>query len=299
MVNGAHQAAMSCSCRKCLLRRLHSAEVENCRLFQMLAKIVHANGAHAVLSRLAFHCEQRSQVLHGYVQGSARQWPLARLFSEVFLRLLFPALALRIMERRLQKLESSYGLLEKNAPFFQGAVKSVNADTVALAMLSDSSGKGCAMSAVVLGLNDALVEMTGALAGFTMSLQSNRLIMLAGFTTGIAATLSMAASEFFAQKAASDGGEPRRAAAYTGIAYLVTVLLLLLPFMILPKPLLALGVCMFIACVIIFVFTWVDSLLRRASFWKNFFQMLGISFGVALAIFLLSWAVRIWLGVDI
>ena len=284
--------------RESLLRRLRSAEAENGRLFHMLAGFASAKGAHGVLHRLGFHCAQRAKALERHSKGSAPHKRLGAFLAWLHVRFLFPALAWRIMERRLHRLRCSYRLLEKQEGLLPGAAKVVQADMAALAALSDS-GTGCLMSAVVLGLNDALVEMTGALAGFTMALQNNRLIMLAGFTTGIAATLSMAASEFFSQKAASDGGQPRLAAAYTGIAYLVTVLLLLLPFMLLPSPLVALCACMFIACLIILAFTWVDSLLRRASFWKSFLQMLGISFGVALAIFLLSWAVRVWLGIDI
>ena len=50
------------------------------------------------------------------------------------------------------------------------------------------------MGSVVLGLNDALVEFTGALAGFTLALSDSRLIALTGSITGIAAALSMASS---------------------------------------------------------------------------------------------------------
>ena len=58
----------------------------------------------------------------------------------------------------------------------------------------------CYISSVVLGLNDALVEFTGALAGFTLALNEPRLVALTGGITGIAAALSMAASEYLATK---------------------------------------------------------------------------------------------------
>lgn len=64
------------------------------------------------------------------------------------------------------------------------------------------------IGAIVLGMNDALVEMTGALAGFTMALPNNRLVALAGFITGVAATLSMAAAEFLSQETAASGKRP-------------------------------------------------------------------------------------------
>ena len=47
------------------------------------------------------------------------------------------------------------------------------------------------IGSIVLGLNDALVELTGALAGLTLALQNTRLIAVAGLITGIAAAFSM------------------------------------------------------------------------------------------------------------
>ena len=56
------------------------------------------------------------------------------------------------------------------------------------------------VGSMVLGLNDALVELTGALAGFTLAFRNTRLIAMASFITGIAASLSMAASEYLSTK---------------------------------------------------------------------------------------------------
>ena len=96
------------------------------------------------------------------------------------------------------------------------------------------------MGSVVLGLNDALVEFTGALAGFTLALSDSRLIALTGSITGIAAALSMASSEYLSTK--SEGGEtkhPIKAAIYTGIAYIITVVALVAPFILIENVLIA------------------------------------------------------------
>jgi len=53
------------------------------------------------------------------------------------------------------------------------------------------------VGSMVLGLNDALVELTGTLAGLTFALKDTRLIALAGLITGVAASLSMAAWNTF------------------------------------------------------------------------------------------------------
>ena len=42
------------------------------------------------------------------------------------------------------------------------------------------------IGAVVLGMNDALVELTGTLAGLTLALQNEKLVGVAGLITGVA-----------------------------------------------------------------------------------------------------------------
>ena len=84
---------------------------------------------------------------------------------------------------------------------------------------------------IVLGLNDALVELTGAITGVTFSIMDPKTIALTGIVTGISATFSMMASNYLAQK--SEGAEhPFRSSLYTGIAYLITVVLLVFPYIL-------------------------------------------------------------------
>ena len=54
---------------------------------------------------------------------------------------------------------------------------------------------------MVLGLNDALVELSGTIAGMTFALGNTKLVALAAIITGFAATLSMAASNYLAERA--------------------------------------------------------------------------------------------------
>lgn len=155
------------------------------------------------------------------------------------------------------------------------------------------------ISSMVLGLNDALVELTGALAGFTLALNDNTMIGLAGFITGVAATLSMAASEYLARKADPGEKHPLKAAGYTGMAYLFTVAFLLLPYALCPTPLTALALCLFNATLIILGFTYFVSIVRKTSFLRGFREMITISATVALIAFLIGWAARTWLNLDV
>lgn len=153
------------------------------------------------------------------------------------------------------------------------------------------------MSALILGLNDALIEFTAALAGFTMVLPDNRSIVLAGLTTGVAATLSMGASEYLAQDADSRVRRPWLAACLTGFAYFLTVALLLFPFALFNSPHMALAVCILCAALLIFAFTFFEARLRKRSFSRLCIQMLIISFGAALVSFCISWAAERWWGI--
>ena len=88
------------------------------------------------------------------------------------------------------------------------------------------------MGSVVLGLNDALVELTGVLAGLTLALGDPKLIALTGTVTGIAAALSMASSEYLSTKSEETDKSAGKASFYTGLAYIFTVVILIMPFLL-------------------------------------------------------------------
>ena len=154
------------------------------------------------------------------------------------------------------------------------------------------------ISSMVLGLNDALVELTGALAGFTFALGNTTTIAMAGFITGSAATLSMAASEYLSKKNDPNEAHPVKAAVYTGIAYMIVVTMLLIPYCVFASTLTALFFCLFNAALVILIFTFYVSVVRKEPFKPAFFEMIGISFGVAGISFLIGWAARTLLGIE-
>lgn len=155
------------------------------------------------------------------------------------------------------------------------------------------------MSSIVLGLNDALVEFTGALAGFTLALNDSGLIALTGSITGIAAALSMASSEYLATKSEKDPNKrPVKAAVYTGIAYLITVALLVAPFIVLGNVITALCVMLLLALTIIGVFNYYYAVARGESFRKRFGEMAALSFSVAAISFLIGYLLKLFTGIE-
>jgi VIT1/CCC1 family predicted Fe2+/Mn2+ transporter len=151
---------------------------------------------------------------------------------------------------------------------------------------------------IVLGLNDALVELTGTLAGLTFALQSTQLVAVSGLITGIAAALSMSASEFLSTLSEKGSRkQPAKAAIYTGIAYLFTVTMLILPYLLIHNVFISLAVMLVIAVLIILAFTFYSAVVTNESFLKRFGTMAAISLGVALLSFGIGLIVRNVLGI--
>ena len=129
-------------------------------------------------------------------------------------------------------------------------------------------------------------------------LGKTRLIAIVGLITGIAAALSMAGSEYLSTK--EEGlRSPVKACVYTGIAYIFTVILLILPFFIFNNPFAALGSTIFFVVCVIFIFTFYVAVAKGLSFKPRFLEMLGIALGVAALNFLIGLAVKKYINVEI
>lgn len=155
------------------------------------------------------------------------------------------------------------------------------------------------VGSIVLGLNDALVELTGALAGFSFALQNSRLVAITGLITGIAASLSMATSEYIATKTDNSGKVPKKAAVYTGLAYVLTVFFLIFPFFVLDNVYFSLLISLINAIVVILFFTFYVSVAKEIQFKRRFLEMVSMSLGVAAITFVIGMLIRIFIGVDI
>ena len=215
---------------------------------------------------------------------------LSRVFGFTF--------GVKLMERREEDIQDSYEQLREAIPEAEAIILEENRHEAALLQLLDEDRLRYAGS-MVLGLNDALVELTGALAGLTLALQDTKLIALTGSITGIAAALSMGASEYLSTKTEETAKNPVRASIYTGAAYLVTVLLLILPYLLLTNYYLCLVCTLAGAVLIIALFNYYISVARDEPFRRRFLEMTGLSLGVAAFSFLIGFLMRTFLGIDI
>ncbi len=153
-------------------------------------------------------------------------------------------------------------------------------------------------SSVVLGISDALIEMTGILAGLTFAFQDMSLIALSGMVTGVAASCSMGASEFLSKRAEPDGGSPLKAAFSTWAAYFAVVVLLISPYLLvegevagLEAHVAAFGLTLLLGVGVVAAFNAWWSSKQNVAFLPRFAEMLGIlvfitvlSYGLGLAL---------------
>ncbi|MCK4961293.1 MAG: VIT1/CCC1 transporter family protein, partial [Anaerolineales bacterium] len=213
-------------------------------------------------------------------------------------RILGFTFGIKLMEKGEENAQDNYEQLRLTIQQAEAIIRDENEHENALIKLLDEERLRY-MGSIVLGLNDALVELTGALAGFTFALQDTKLIALTGSITGIAAALSMGASEYLSTKSEETAKNPVKASIYTGGAYVVTVLLLILPYLILENFYVCLVFTLSAAVLIIAFFNYYISVAKDVPFKRRFFEMAGISLGVAALSFFIGFIIRSFLDIEI
>lgn len=216
---------------------------------------------------------------------------LARIFGFTF--------AVKLMENGEEGAQDEYALLASEVEESKMIREQEEEHERALLNMLDEERLQY-VGSMVLGLNDALVELTGSLAGFTFAMQNTRLIALSGLIIGISATFSMASSEFLAAR--SEGRtDALKSCSYTGVAYLITVILLIAPYLIFSSSqyLLALVCMLGVVILIIAGFTYYTSVAQEKSFKSRFLEMALISIGVAVVSFFVGILAKKFLGVDL
>jgi VIT1/CCC1 family predicted Fe2+/Mn2+ transporter len=273
-------------------------EITEHHIYERLAKRVKSPENRQILERIAADELEHYQVWRNYTHQDVepdrlaiwRYYWISRIFGFTF--------GVKLMERGEESAQENYEQLRETIPEAGAIIREENEHEKALLELLDEERLRY-IGSIVLGLNDALVELTGALAGLTLALQDTRLIALTGSITGVAAALSMGASEYLSTKTEATLKNPVKASIYTGGAYIVTVLILILPYLLLENFYVCLGCTLVAAISIIALFNYYISVARDAPFKNRFLEMTGLSLGVAALSFFVGFVIRAFLGVDV
>ncbi len=275
-----------------------SEEITGYQVYKNLAKSTNDKNNKAVLSRIAGE-ELKHYSIFKQVSGvdvppkKSKVW-----FYTICGKLLGLTFALRLMEREEENIQMVYERIIPYMPEVEAVKKSEEEHEDQLIELIQEERLNYAGS-IVLGLNDALVELTGALAGFSLAMQNTKLIAVAGLITGIAASLSMAASQYLSVKTENDQRHAGKSALYTGLAYIFTVAILIAPFLLLSNYLMALVITLLLAIAIIFIFNFYIAVAKNLNFKNRFIEMVVISLSVSALTFVIGILVRNYMGIPV
>jgi len=262
------------------LIRLQKAEITQHHIYMRLSKnTVGENGK--ILARVASDEFRHYMALEAFTRQVVRPDHL-KIFIFLLLSKVFGiTFVIKLLERGEVEAEKVYDDLAGEIPEARAIKEDEERHEHELIRLIDEERLSY-ISSMVLGLNDALVELTGALAGLTFVLGNTRITGTAGFITGISASLSMAASEYLSTKAEKETtSDPVKASIYTGIMYVLATLILIIPYFIFSMPMVALLFTLLNAALIILVFTFFMSVVQESSFRRSFTEMIVLSFSVA------------------
>ena len=280
-----------------LMEKMQQNEVTESAIYQRIATFAKGEENKNVLLRLSREEKVHYKVWRKYTGKSMRPQIGKVILYTLIARLLGFTFAVKLMERGESNAQVVYEDLIQEVPESLHIRQQEEEHEQALLEILDEESLQY-VGSMVLGLNDALVELTGSLAGFTFALKDTRLIALSGLIIGISATFSMASSEFLAAR--SEGRtDALKSCAYTGTAYLITVALLILPYLLLESYIAALVMMLLIVVLIIAGFTYYTSVAQDRPFRSRFWEMAGISIGVAVISFVVGILAKQLLGVDI
>ena len=182
-------------------------EITEHHIYSRLARVVKSPKNRKVLEKIAADELKHSRVWRKYTGEDVAPGGLKVWFYYTVSRIFGLTFGIKLMEQGEENAQRSYAKLKGKIKEINTFIADENAHEKALINLIDEESLQYAGS-VVLGLNDALVELTGALAGLTLAFQNTRLIALSGLITGIAAALSMATSEYLSNASRGYRKEP-------------------------------------------------------------------------------------------
>lgn len=282
-----------------IIKKMQQNELNESIIYEEIAKFAKGEENKQVLHRLAQEEKAHYEIWKKYT-GIEMKPQKAKIFRYKLIARIFGfTFAVKLMENGEEAAQEEYGLVaeEVEESIFIRQQEEEH-EAALLEMLDEESLQY--VGSMVLGLNDALVELTGSLAGFTFALQNTKLIALSGLIIGISATFSMASSEFLAAR--SEGRDDAlKSCSYTGTAYLITVILLIAPYLLFGAggyiPAL---ICMLLIVILIIAgFTYYTSVAQDQPFKSRFWEMALISVGVAVVSFVVGILAKRFLGVDL
>ena len=282
-----------------IIKRCQQNEIDEHHIYTNIASIVKDKNDSDILLKIANEELTHGKLWEKYTGIIPKPNKLKIFYYTMLTRIFGYTFAIKLMENGESGADDTYNSITDEVPEAAAIAKSEEEHEAALIEMLDEERLQY-VGSMVLGLNDALVELTGTLAGLTFALQNNRLVALSGLITGVSATFSMTASSYLSAKSEGDPNAVK-SCAYTGIMYLITVVFLAAPYLLFPASaaLPALITMLLIVALIILGFNYYISVAKSLNFKQRFMEMFIISGSVAVLSFVVGLLVKAWLGIDV
>mgnify|MGYP000394787781 CR=1 FL=1 len=280
------------------LQKAQKNEITEYHIYLKLSSYIKDEHNRKILKQIAREEHQHYDTLKTFTGTDIKPNKLKVIFYTLISLIFGITFGIKLMERGEESSENLYKELANKIDEFNRIANDEDKHEKELIEIIEEERLKF-VSSMVLGLNDALVELTGTLAGLTFALKNTRLIALTGLITGISASLSMATSEYLSARTEEDNAQALKSSLYTGGAYIITVACLVLPYLIFSNYVVSLVFTIFAAILIILIFNFYISVAKNLPFKKRFFEMAGISLGVSVISFIIGYLIKLFLGVDV
>lgn len=282
-----------------IIRNMQVNEITESMIYTRVAKRVKDPHNRETLLKIAAEERRHAEIWKRYTKVEAKPKWFKVFWYTLMASILGYTFALKRMELGEGDASETYSSIAHEVPEAMQIAQDEDRHEASLLELLDEERLQY-VGSMVLGLSDALVELSGTLAGLTFAMQNTRLIALSGLITGISATLSMASSEYLSSR--SEGSKNAlKSGLYTGVVYLATVAFLVLPYLLLPPThfMGALAIMLGTVVIIILAFTYYISVAKSVPFLRRFGEMAIISLSVAALSFVIGIVVKNTLGIDL
>ena len=274
------------------------AEITEHFIYEKLSQSTKDAHNKEILKRISSDELEHHNVWKEYTGEDAKPAKLKIWMYYLISRILGITFGIKLMEKGEEQAQETYQEISKVVPAAKDIAREEDEHEKQLIGLIDEERLKYTGD-IVRGMNVALVELTGALAGLTLAIPNPRLILTAGLIIGIAMTLSLASTEYLATRTGGSIRSPFKAVVYAGFANIFTVLFLIFPYLIFANIYFSLGVMILNAIIVIFLFSFYISVVKDISFKKRFLEMSLISLGVAALAFGIGLLARIFLHLEI
>ncbi|MEN3039969.1 MAG: VIT1/CCC1 family protein [Bacteroidia bacterium] len=261
--------------------RYASEELLNAHLYQWLSERVRSPKMKEILQAFAqqekTHYDFWRQLLS--VEVPFPKWRLR--WHQFLIQLLGVSFILRLLERKEHQTIQEYRRIAPSLPedmrihLYRLIEDEEKHEAEFLQAIQTEETRLRYLGFIILGLSDAIIEVTGVHAGFLGVSHYPLTAGIAGLIVGFAASISMASAAYLQAKQ-NPSVSPLQSALYTGFSYLTAVALLALPYFGFSSMGMAFWVSVAIAVLMILGFVFYSSVVFERSFREEAVASVGI-----------------------